>query len=98
MMGSVAIGVLVLAIAGAVASFAVGAVYYARALAAVDDARRAPLRWLTVAVWPFATKRIATASQESASVVNKALVALFACVLLGAATISYSTNLNRFAK
>jgi hypothetical protein len=97
-MGSVAIGVLVFALAGAVASWAVGAVFYARALDAVGDARRAPLRWLTVAVWPFATKRIATASVGTASVVNKALVALFACVLIGAATISYSTNLNRFAR
>jgi hypothetical protein len=97
-MGSVAIAVLMLALAGAVASFVVGAVFYARALATVGDARRAPLRWLTVAVWPFATRRIATASAGQASVVNKALVALFACLLVGAATISYSTNLNRFAR
>jgi hypothetical protein len=97
-MGSVAIGVLVLALAGAVASWTVGAVFYARALAAVGDVRGAPLRWLTVAVWPFATKRIAPASAGPASVVNKAFVALFACLLLGAATISYSTNLNRFAR
>jgi hypothetical protein len=97
-MGSVAIGVLILALAGAVASFAVGAVFYARALAAVGDVRGAPLRWLTVAVWPFATKRIASAAAGPARVVNKAWVALFACLLVGAATISYSTNLNRFAK
>ena len=95
-MGSVAIGVLALALAGAVASWTVGAVFYARALSAIGDARRAPLRWLTVAVWPFATRRIATAG--TAGVVNKAWVMLFACVLLGAATISYSTNLNRFAR
>jgi len=97
-MGSVAIGVLVVALAGAVASWIVGAVFYARALVATGDARRAPMRWLTVAVWPFATGRIAKASAGPASAVNKALVALFACVLLGAATISYSTNLNRFAR
>jgi hypothetical protein len=97
-MGSVAIGVLVVAVAGAIASWTVGAVYYARALAAVGNAPRSPQRWFSVAIWPFATGRIAPASGGAASVVNKALVALFACVLLGAATISYSTNLNRFAR
>jgi len=97
-MGNVAVGVLVVAVAGAIASWTIGAVYYARALAAVGDDPRSPRRWFSVAMWPFATSRIAPASAGAASVVNKALVALFACVLLGAATVSYSTNLNRFPR
>jgi hypothetical protein len=97
-MGSVAIGVLVLALAGAFASWVVGAVYYARSLRTLERAEGPALAWLAIAVWPFATKRLATASAETASVVNKALVALIVCLTLGAATISYSTNLNRFAR
>ena len=97
-MGSVAIAVLVLALAGALASWIVGAIYYARSLRTLERAGGPAFAWLAIAVWPFATKRIATASAETASVVNKALVALLVCVTLGAATISYSTNLNRIAK
>jgi hypothetical protein len=98
MMGSVAIAVLALALAGALAAWIVGAIYYARSLRALERAAGPALAWLAIVVWPFATKRIATAPAETASVVNKALVALLVCLTLGAATVSYSTNLNRFAR
>jgi cell division protein FtsL len=98
MMGSVAIAVLVLALVGALVSWAVGAIYYARSLRTLERAERPPLAWLAVIVWPFATKRIAAASADTASVVNKALVALLVCLTLGAATVSYSTNLNRLSR
>ena len=94
-MGSVAIGVLVLALAGAVASWMIGAMYFVRSLHEVE---RPAAVWPAVIVWPFATKRIASAPVETTRVVNKALVALLVCLTLGAATISYSTNLNRFAR
>ena len=97
-MGSVATGVLILALAGALASWIVGAVYYARSLQTLGNAGRPALAWLAIAAWPFGTRRIAAASGETAGVVNKALVALLVCLTLGAATISYSTNLNRFAR
>ena len=42
--------------------------------------------------WPFTTRRIAAAPAETASVVNKAFVALIVCLTLGAATISLSTT------
>ena len=98
MMGGVAIAVLALALAGALASWIVGAVYYARSLRTLERVEGPAFAWLTVIVWPFATKRIAAASAETASVVNKALVALLVCLTLGAATVSYSTNLNRFSR
>jgi hypothetical protein len=97
-MGSVAICVLVLALAGAAVSWAIGAVYYKRTLAALDGDRRTPMRCLAVAAWPFAIGRIDGATVGYAAVVNKAVVALLVCVTLAVATIVYSTNLNRFAR
>jgi hypothetical protein len=97
-MGSVAIVVLVLTLLGALASWIVGAIYYARSLRTLEIAVGEPWAALSIAAWPFATKRIASASSETASVVNKALVALIVFVTLGAATISLSTNLNRVSK
>jgi hypothetical protein len=76
-----------LALAGAVASFVAGAIYSARAGAG----------WLAIA-WPFALPRIRAAGGEPAAQVNKALVALIACVLIGVAAYSASANLHRFAK
>jgi hypothetical protein len=85
-----------LAFAGALASWMAGAVFYARALKALGDERR--VRWLAVAAWPFAVSRIKGAAAEPAANVNKALVAFMACVLIGVAAFSASTNLHRFAK
>ena len=97
-MGRVAIGVLVFALAGAVASWIVGAVYYARSLRTLETAVGEPWAALAVLAWPFATRRIANSGADDASVVNKALVALIVCLTLGAATISLSTNLNRVTR
>jgi hypothetical protein len=74
-------------VAGAIASFIAGAVY----------ASRAGAGWLTIA-WPFAVGRIRSAGGEPAAHVNKALVALIACLLVGFAAFSASANLHRFAK
>ena len=82
-----------LALAGAIASWIAGAVFYARALG--DDAQ---LKWLAVAAWPFATARIKGAGAEPAAHINKALVAFIACLMIAAAAFSASTNLHRFAK
>ncbi len=97
-MGSLAIAMLILLLLGAAASWIVGAVYYARSLRTLETAVGEPWAWLSIIAWPFTTKRIATASTETASVVNKALVALIVCLTLGVTTISVSTNLNRIAK
>jgi hypothetical protein len=86
-MQSVSTILVYLALLGAVASFIAGAVYAARAGAGA----------LSI-VWPFAIGRIRRAGGEPAAQVNKALVAFIACLLVGAAAFSASTNLHRFAK
>ena len=86
-MAAVSTVLVYLALGGAAASFIAGAVLSARAGAG----------WLAFA-WPFALGRIRAAGGEPAAQVNKALVAFIACLLVGAAAFSASTNLHRFAK
>jgi hypothetical protein len=94
-MAHVATALAVIALAGAVASWIAGAVFYARTLAAIDDTR---VRWLAVVAWPFATARIKGAAAEHAARVNKALVAFIACLMIAAAAWSAAANLHRFAR
>ena len=77
-----------LGFAGAIASWIAGAVFCARAGAGP----------LAVVVWPFAIGRIRATGGEQAALVNKALVAFVACMLVGLAAYSASANLHRFAK
>ena len=77
-----------LAFAGAIASWIAGAAFCARTGAG----------WLSVVAWPFAIGRIRAEGGPSATQVNKALVAFLACMLIGVAAFSASTNLHRFAK
>jgi hypothetical protein len=85
-----------LAFAGAVASWIAGAVFYARTLRTLstDDSAN----WLVVAAWPFAMSRIKGAGGEPAALVNKSLVAFFACLMIAFAAFSVSANLHRVAK
>jgi hypothetical protein len=94
-MANVAALVTFLALMGALASWIAGAVFYARTLAAIGDART---RWLAVVAWPFATARIEGAAAEHAARVNKALVAFLACLMIAAAAWSAAANLHRFAR
>jgi hypothetical protein len=71
-------------------------VFYARTLRALGDGTR--FKWLVVAAWPFAVSRIRGSAAAPAANVNKALVAFMACLLIGVAAFSASTNLHRFAK
>ena len=85
-MGNVAIGVLVLGACRRGRELDVGAVFYARALAAVGDARAfaaavAQRRGLAVRHGRIATASARTPQASS----TRRSVALFACVLLGAA-------------
>jgi hypothetical protein len=77
-----------LAFVGAIASWIAGAVFTARAGAGA----------LAVIAWPFALGRVRAAGGEPATLVNKALVAFIACMLVGIAAYSASANLYRFAK
>jgi hypothetical protein len=100
-MGGFAIGVLTLAVAGAIASWVIGAVAYSRCIAADEGARRQRAQWLAVAVWPLGLGRLESskgARAEQVAITNKAIVAFFVCTTLAVATISLSTNFNRLAK
>ena len=85
-----------LAFAGALASFIAGAVFYARTLRTLSADGSA--NWLAVATWPFAMSRIKGARAEPAALVNKSLVAFFACLMIACAAFSVSANLHRVAK
>ncbi len=85
-----------LAFAGATLSWIAGAVFCARTLAALPGNRGMVL--LTPIAWPFAIGRVKRAGEAPAANVNKALVAFIACMLVGVAAFSASTNLHRFAK
>ena len=97
-MGPFAITVLVLALAGALASWIVAAIYAVRTLAAIEGEQAGRLRWLAVAAWPFAVGRLKGEASEHARIVNKAIVAFLVCVTVAAATISLSTNFNRISR
>jgi hypothetical protein len=86
-MATVSTILVYLAVIGAILSFIAGAIYAARAGAGA-----------LAIVWPFAVARIRRAGGEPAALVNKALVALIACLLLGGAAFSAAANLHRFAK
>ena len=90
--------VMVLALAGAVASWIAGAVAYVRTLRAISGAEAARLRWLAIVGWPFAMKRLQGATANHAGQVNKALVAFIACVMVAMAATSAATNLSRLSR
>ena len=85
-----------LALAGAAASWIVGAWFYAstlRELSAQREHGRAT--WLAVAAWPFALRRLRGAAATQAARVNKALIVFFACLTVAVAATSVATNLAR---
>ena len=81
--------------AGALASWIAGAVFCARALAALPESRA--LMLLAPFCWPL-IGRAKRASEGAAAQLNKALVAFIACMLIGTAAFAASANLSRFAK
>lgn len=83
-----------LAVAGAIASWLVGATYYVRALRAMSQEQRGLLLRAIVA-WPFALGRLHGDAADHAATVNKALVAFFACLVVAVSAISLATNLAR---
>jgi hypothetical protein len=88
-----------LALAGALASWVAGAWFYARTLRALSVERgRKRIEWFAVVVWPFALKRLERSGAVRAANLNKALVALFACLTVAAAATSVATNLARVSR
>jgi hypothetical protein len=88
-----------LAFIGAIASWIVGAWFYARTLRALAAERDQPrLAWLAIVAWPFALGRLKGAAAAHAANVNKALVAFLACLMLAVAATSVATNLARVSR
>jgi len=86
-MATVSTILVYLAVIGAIVSFVAGVILAARAGAGAVSI-----------VWPLAMGRIRRAGGEPAALVNKALVAFIACLLVGTAAFSAAANLHRFAK
>jgi len=98
-MAQVAYIVAGLAVAGAIASWIVGAACYVRTLRAV--ARTPEPRGLVLRAaiaWPFAVGRLQGQAAVHAAAVNKALVAFFACLMVAVSAISVATNLARVSR
>jgi hypothetical protein len=95
-MVSIAIAILCLALAGALASWIVGAYYVIRTLVALGDEDRGA-RWLAVFAWPFAIGRLQGRSVGYASNVNKALVGFMVCVMIALAATAVTTNMKRMS-
>ena len=93
-MGPFAIAVLVLLLAGAAASWIVGAMAFARGRASIEGGGKS---WLAAAAWPLGMAKLRDAAPQEAAVVNKAIVAFIICVTLAMTTVSLSTNYNRLA-
>ena len=85
-----------LAVAGAFASWIVGAVYYVKTLQAVShDPQQRGLMSRAIFSWMFTVRRLQGQASAHAAIVNKALVAFLACVIVAAAALSLATNLAR---
>ncbi len=87
-----------LALAGAIASWIVGAWFYAATLRTIAGEPEHRVGWLAVVGWPFALKRLKGAASAHAANVNKALVAFLTCLTVAAAATSIATNLARISR
>ena len=87
-----------LAVAGAIACWIVGAVFYVRTLRAISRTSERGLMLRAIVAWPFAVGRLQGVAAANATNVNKALVAFFACLLVAFSAISLATNLARVSR
>jgi len=82
------------ALAGALASWIAGAIFYAQ----LRRERGSAVRWLAILAWPVARSGLRDAAEIHASLINKAVVALIACLLVAGSAWSVAANLHRFAR
>lgn len=98
-MSQLAYIVVYLAMAGAMASWVAGAVFYIRTLSAIgSDGESARLKWLAVFAWPFAAGQLKGVAAEHAAKVNKSIVAFLVCLLIAVMATAAATNLHRLGK
>ena len=73
---------------------AVGAVLDDGVGPGLADARQAgPLGWILAALWPFGARQTAGASAETATTLNKMMVAFFIAILIAIASMAVYSNL-----
>jgi hypothetical protein len=84
-----------LAVAGALASWIVGAVFYVKTLRAISQTEQRGLLIQAIVAWPFTLRRLRGDAAASAVNVNKALIAFFVCLMIAISAISVATNLAR---
>ena len=95
-MAQVAFIVAGLAIAGAVACWIAGAVFYVRTLRAIsDDPQQTGMMSRAIFNWMFTAGRLRGAASAHAASVNKALVGFLVCLIVAFSAISVGTNLAR---
>ena len=87
-----------LAIAGAIASWVVGAVFYVKTLRAISQSEQRGLLLRAIVAWPFTLGRLRGEAAATAVNVNKALVAFFVCLMIAISAISVATNLARVSR
>jgi hypothetical protein len=88
-----------LAVAGAFASWIIGAICYAQTLQAMSDTQQPRGLWLrAIVAWPSMRKHLRGAAGDRAATVNKALVSFLACLMVAMAAISVATNLARVSR
>jgi hypothetical protein len=90
--------VAVAACIGAVASWFVGAMNYARTLRLLSGHNNRRQMWYAFVGWPFASRQMTGEAAAYSAKVNKALVAFFVCLMIAAAATSLATNLSRFSR
>ena len=87
------------AVAGALASWIVGAVYSVRTLHAISASpAQRPLLLRALVAWPFAARHLQGEAADHAGTVNKALVAFIACLIVAISAVSVATNLARVSR
>jgi hypothetical protein len=97
-MGTAGHVMLAVFLIGALASWIVGAVAYARALPAMGHRARQPAQWPLLIGWPFALPRLRQAAAAEALTASRAMIVFIICITAAVTTISLSTNLTRIAK
>jgi hypothetical protein len=87
-----------LAVAGAIASWVVGAVYYIKTLREISQSEQRSLLLRAIVAWPFTLSRLRGEAATTAAIVNKALIAFFVCLMVAISAISVATNLARVSR
>jgi hypothetical protein len=87
---------VVIALAGAAASWFAGAWFYVQTLRAISaDPAQKGMMLGAVFNWMFVARRLRGAASAEAGKVNKAIVAFLVCLIVAVAAISVATNLAR---